>query len=81
MANDSASKIDLLNDHTRGEIDHWVARFPADRKRFPQAFTEADPDGVEGGRAVAGWDAAAVNRGYRPPSLPRRSAESTTRRS
>ncbi|MCP4469711.1 MAG: NADH-quinone oxidoreductase subunit NuoE [Gammaproteobacteria bacterium] len=29
----SGSKIDLLNDHTRAEIDHWVARFPEERKR------------------------------------------------
>ena len=27
------SKIDLLNDHTRAEIDHWVARFPDEHKR------------------------------------------------
>ena len=33
MATDSASKLELLNDHTRGEIDHWVARFPAEQKR------------------------------------------------
>ena len=33
MAIDSASRIDLLNDHTRGEIDHWVSRFPPEHKR------------------------------------------------
>jgi len=30
---ESGSKIDLLNDHTRAEIDHWVARFPQEHKR------------------------------------------------
>ena len=30
---DSASKMDLLNDHTREEIDGWVARFPPEQKR------------------------------------------------
>ena len=29
----SASKMDLLNDHTREEIDGWVARFPPEQKR------------------------------------------------
>ena len=29
----SESKIDLLNEHTRAEIDHWVARFPQEHKR------------------------------------------------
>ena len=24
---------DLLSDHTRSEIDHWLAKFPEDRKR------------------------------------------------
>ncbi len=33
MAIDSGSAIDLLNDHTRAEIDHWVARFPVEHKR------------------------------------------------
>jgi NADH-quinone oxidoreductase subunit E len=33
MASESASKIELLNDHTRAEIDHWVSRFPPERKR------------------------------------------------
>ena len=33
MAIETRSKIDLLNAHTRGEIDHWVARFPAEHKR------------------------------------------------
>jgi len=30
---ESGSKIDLLNDHTRAEINHWVARFPQEHKR------------------------------------------------
>jgi NADH-quinone oxidoreductase subunit E len=33
MATETRSKIDLLNEHTRGEIDHWVTRFPAEHKR------------------------------------------------
>jgi len=33
MAIEKESKIDLLSDHTRSEIDHWVAKFPPDRKR------------------------------------------------
>ena len=33
MAIENKSKIDLLSDHTRAEIDHWLARFPGDRKR------------------------------------------------
>ena len=33
MISDSGSKIELLNDHTRGEIDHWVSRFPPEHKR------------------------------------------------
>lgn len=33
MAIETPSKIDLLNAHTREEIDHWVARFPAQHKR------------------------------------------------
>jgi NADH-quinone oxidoreductase subunit E len=30
---DSTSKIDLLTEHTREEIDGWVARFPPEQKR------------------------------------------------
>ena len=30
---ESTSKIDLLNEHTREEIDGWVARFPPEQKR------------------------------------------------
>jgi NADH-quinone oxidoreductase subunit E len=33
MAIENTSKIDLLSDHTRAEIDHWVDRFPKERKR------------------------------------------------
>jgi NADH-quinone oxidoreductase subunit E len=33
MAIENTSKIDLLSDHTRAEIDHWVAKFPKERKR------------------------------------------------
>jgi len=33
MAIEKESKIDLLSDHTRSEIDRWVAKFPQDRKR------------------------------------------------
>jgi NADH-quinone oxidoreductase subunit E len=33
MAIETASRIDLLNAHTREEIDRWVARFPAEQKR------------------------------------------------
>lgn len=33
MAIENLSKIELLNDHTRGEIDHWVSKFPEDQKR------------------------------------------------
>ena len=33
MQGQAESKIDLLNDHTRAEIDHWVARFPDEQKR------------------------------------------------
>ena len=29
----SESKVHLLNEHTRAEIDHWVAKFPPERKR------------------------------------------------
>ena len=33
MAIEKISKIDLLSDHTRSEIDHWLAKFPEDQKR------------------------------------------------
>jgi NADH-quinone oxidoreductase subunit E len=33
MAIENKSKIDLLSDHTRSEIDHSLNRFPEDRKR------------------------------------------------
>jgi len=33
MAIENKSKLDLLSDHTRAEIDHWVTRFPKERKR------------------------------------------------
>ena len=33
MAIEKQSKIELLNKHTRDEIDHWVKKFPEDRKR------------------------------------------------
>ncbi len=33
MAIGTESKISLLSAHTRKQIDHWVTRFPADRKR------------------------------------------------
>jgi NADH-quinone oxidoreductase subunit E len=33
MAIESRSKIDLLSEHTRGEIDHWVTCFPPEQKR------------------------------------------------
>lgn len=33
MAIEKLSNIELLNDHTRGEIDHWVSKFPEDQKR------------------------------------------------
>jgi NADH-quinone oxidoreductase subunit E len=33
MASDSTSKTELLNEHTREEIDHWVGRFPPEHKR------------------------------------------------
>jgi len=33
MAIENKSKIKLLSDHTRSEIDHWVTKFPEDRKR------------------------------------------------
>ena len=31
--NDSTSESTLLSDHVRGEIDHWIARFPEGRQR------------------------------------------------
>jgi NADH-quinone oxidoreductase subunit E len=36
-------KTELLNDHTRAEIDHWVSRFPPEHKRSAvlQALTAA----------------------------------------
>ncbi len=33
MAIEQQSKIELLSDHTRGEIDHWLTKFPEDHKR------------------------------------------------
>ncbi len=33
MAIEKESRIDLLDAHTREEIDHWVARFPPEQKR------------------------------------------------
>ncbi len=33
MVIEKKSKIDLLSEHTRSEIDHWLARFPEDQKR------------------------------------------------
>ncbi|MCP4488853.1 MAG: NADH-quinone oxidoreductase subunit NuoE [Gammaproteobacteria bacterium] len=33
MAIEQQTKIDLLSDHTRSEIDHWLTKFPKDRKR------------------------------------------------
>ena len=40
MSNDSTgaaggpdSKVKLLSEHTRAEIDHWVAKFPPGRQR------------------------------------------------
>jgi len=33
MAIGTESKISLLSAHTRKQIDHWVTRFPADKKR------------------------------------------------
>ena len=30
---DSTSESPLLSDHVRGEIDHWIARFPEGRQR------------------------------------------------
>lgn len=33
MATDISSKSELLSEHTRSEIDHWVKRFPPEQKR------------------------------------------------
>lgn len=33
MAKVKNLKTEILSDHTREEIDHWVAKFPEDRKR------------------------------------------------
>jgi len=33
MVIEKKSKIDLLSEHTRSEIDHWLAKFPEDQKR------------------------------------------------
>ncbi|MCP3690124.1 MAG: NADH-quinone oxidoreductase subunit NuoE [Gammaproteobacteria bacterium] len=33
MAIEHLSKIDLLSEHTCDEIDHWLSKFPKDRKR------------------------------------------------
>ena len=33
MANATESKIDLLDAHTREQMDHWIARFPPEHKR------------------------------------------------
>lgn len=33
MTTQTESRIDLLDAHTREEIDHWVARFPPEQKR------------------------------------------------
>ena len=33
MVIETQSKIELLSEHTREHIDHWVAKFPEDRKR------------------------------------------------
>ena len=33
MAIETQSRIDLLDQHTREVIDHWVARFPPEHKR------------------------------------------------
>jgi len=33
MSADTASKTELLNEHTREQIDHWVSRFPPQHKR------------------------------------------------
>ena len=33
MAIANKSKTELLSSHTRGEIDHWISKFPPDQKR------------------------------------------------
>jgi NADH-quinone oxidoreductase subunit E len=33
MAQDKNSRTEILSDHTREEIDHWLSKFPEDRKR------------------------------------------------
>jgi len=33
MAIEKISKIELLSSHSRGEIDHWISKFPSDQKR------------------------------------------------
>ena len=33
MAIENKSKIELLSDHSCGEIDHWLSKFPKDQKR------------------------------------------------
>jgi len=33
MAIEQQSNTELLSEHTRSEIDHWLTKFPADRKR------------------------------------------------
>ncbi|MDH3762695.1 MAG: NADH-quinone oxidoreductase subunit NuoE [Gammaproteobacteria bacterium] len=33
MAIETVSKIELLDEHTREQIDHWVGRFPQEHKR------------------------------------------------
>ncbi|MCP4429896.1 MAG: NADH-quinone oxidoreductase subunit NuoE [Gammaproteobacteria bacterium] len=33
MVIEKQSKIELLSEHTRSEIDHWVKKFPEDQKR------------------------------------------------
>ena len=33
MVIEKQSKTNLLSDHTRHEIDHWIGKFPEDRKR------------------------------------------------
>ena len=34
MAKVIQSKTDILSKHTRTEIDHWIAKFPEDRKKI-----------------------------------------------
>lgn len=33
MATENTSKIKLLSDHTRSEIDHWLGKFPEEKRR------------------------------------------------